>query len=207
LTAAGVDFLPFVFATFSLLAIPGPTNTLLAMSGGDVGVARSLRLLAAELCGYLTAVALLRVVLGPLVISIPIAGVLLRTAISVYLFHIARLLWQYRPREARGSASITCGAVLLTTVLNPKATIFAFLLLPSHIGLPDLLPWVATMAVEIVTVGAAWLVLGATLGRGMRDLGQPELMYRLGAIVLAIMATIISAQSLGITLRFNEVMS
>lgn len=202
-----MGFLPFVFATFSLLAIPGPTNTLLATSGADVGVSRSLHLLAAELCGYLAAVALLRVVLGPLVVNIPMAGVVLRAAITLYLFYLARLLWRYRPCAARGSVPVTCRAVLLTTALNPKATIFAFLLLPTNIGFPELLPWVATMAIQIVTVGTAWLALGATLGRGLRGFGQPELMYRLSAIVLAIMATIISAQSLGITIRINEAIS
>jgi threonine/homoserine/homoserine lactone efflux protein len=202
-----MELLPFVFATFSLLAIPGPTNTLLATSGADTGVSRSLHLLAAELCGYLTAVTLLRVVLGPLVINVPMAGLVLRAAIGVYLFYLAHLLWRYRPREARDSVPVTSGAVLLTTVLNPKATIFAFLLLPTKIGFPELLPWVATMAIQIVTVGTAWLAVGATLGRGLRGFGKPELMYRLSAIVLAIMATIISAQSLRIAMLFNEAVS
>lgn len=198
---------PFVFATFSLLAIPGPTNTLLATAGADAGVSRSLHLLAAELCGYLTAVVALRVVLGPLVIGVPMAGIVLRAAIIAYLFYLARFLWRYRPREQRGSVPVTSRAVLLTTVLNPKATIFAFLLLPTNIDFPQLLPWVAMMAIQIVAVGTAWVALGATLGRGLRGLGQPELMYRLSAIVLAIMATIIGAQSLGLAIRFNEAMS
>lgn len=198
---------PFVFATFSLLVIPGPTNTLLATAGADAGVSRSLHLLAAELCGYLTAVVALRVVLGPLVIGVPMAGIVLRAAIIAYLFYLARFLWRYRPREQRGSVPVTSRAVLLTTVLNPKATIFAFLLLPTNIDFPQLLPWVAMMAIQIVAVGTAWVALGATLGRGLRGLGQPELMYRLSAIVLAIMATIIGAQSLGLAIRFNEAMS
>ena len=202
-----MEFLPFVFATFSLLAIPGPTNTLLATSGADTGVSRSLHLLAAELCGYLTAVALIRVVLGPLVIGVPLAGMVLRAAIAVYLLHLARLLWRYRPHESPRSAPVTSGAVLLTTILNPKAAIFAFVLLPTHIDLLGLAPWVASMAIQIVTVGTAWIALGATLGRGVRGLGRPELMYQLSAIVLAIMAAIISAQSLGTAMAFNEVVS
>jgi threonine/homoserine/homoserine lactone efflux protein len=94
---------------------------------------------------------------------------------------------------------VTFGAVLLTTLLNPKAAILAFLLLPSQAGFLELLPWMAAMALQIVTAGAVWLALGATLGRGLSGFGHPELMYRLSAIVLVVMATVIGVQSLGMT--------
>jgi len=194
-----MEFLSFILATFTLLAIPGPTNTLLATSGAGAGVSRSLHLLAAELCGYLTAVVVQRLVLGPLVIGIPIAGVVLRAAITIYVLYLARLLWRYRACELSRAMPVTFRAVLLTTLLNPKAAVFAFLLLPPQIGLLELLPWLATMAIQILAVGAAWLTLGATLGRGLRGLGHPELMYRLSSIVLVVMATVIGARSLGMT--------
>jgi threonine/homoserine/homoserine lactone efflux protein len=194
-----MEFLAFILATFSLLAIPGPTNTLLATSGAGAGVSRSLHLLAAELCGYLTAVVAQRLVLGPLVIGVPMAGIVLRTAVTIYVLYLAHLLWRYRARELVGAMPVTFRAVLLTTLLNPKAAVFAFLLLPPGIGFLELAPWMAVMAAQIVAVGAAWLTLGATLGRGLRGLGHPELMYRLSAIVLVVMATVIGARSLGIT--------
>ena len=192
-----MEFLSFVLATFSLLAIPGPTNTLLATSAAGIGLSRSLHLLAAELSGYLMAIVLLRLVLGPLVIGIPIAGVILRAAITVYVLYLARLLWRYHSRELRVSMPVTFGAVLFTTLLNPKAAIFAFLLLPPQVGFLALMPWLVTMAVEVLIVGAAWLALGATIGRGLRGLGHPELMYRIFAIVLVVMVTVVSARSLG----------
>jgi threonine/homoserine/homoserine lactone efflux protein len=129
-----MELLPFVLATFSLLAIPGPTNTLLATSGAGIGIPRSVHLLAAELLGYLTAVAALRFALGPLVTDVPMANVVLRAAITVYVLYLARLLWRYRARELHEGAPVTFGAVLLTTLLNPKAAILAFLLLPSQTG-------------------------------------------------------------------------
>ena len=67
------------------------------------------------------------------------------------------------------------------------------------IGLFELAPWIAVVAVQIVAVGTAWLTFGATLGRGLRSLGHPELMYRLSAIVLVVTATVIGARSLGMT--------
>ena len=192
-----MDFLTFMIGAFSLLAIPGPTNTLLATSGAGEGISRSLHLLAAELSGYLTAIIVQRLVLGPLVIDYPIAGVVLRAAIIFYVLYLALLLWRYRAKEQTDAAPVTFRDVLFTTLLNPKAAVFAFLLLPAAAGLAELAPWIAAMAALIVAVGASWIALGATLGRGLRGLGHPELMYRLSAIVLVLMATAIGVRSLG----------
>jgi threonine/homoserine/homoserine lactone efflux protein len=191
-----MEFLSFVFATFSLLAIPAPTNSLLAASGAGVGVSRSLHLLGAELAGYLTAIVTVRFGLAPLATSVPLAGVVLRAAVIVYLIYLACLLWRSSSRELWNATPVTFKAVLLTTLVNPKATILAFLSLPSQIGLIEVMPWLAAMAAQVVAAGAAWLALGATLGRGLRDFGRPELVCRLSAVVLVIMATAMSAQTL-----------
>jgi threonine/homoserine/homoserine lactone efflux protein len=188
-----MQLLPFILATASLLAIPGPTNTLLATSGAAIGVSRSLPLLAAELAGYLTAILVLRFVLGPLVIGVPLAGLLLRVAVTVYVLYLALLLWRYRARDVGEATTVTFKAVLITTLFNPKAAVFAFLLLPAEAGGLAVLPWIAMVALQIVVAGTAWLMLGTMLGRGLRSVGYPELLYRLSAIVLAVMMTAINA--------------
>ena len=188
-----MQLLPFILATASLLAIPGPTNTLLATSGAAIGVSRSLPLLAAELAGYLTAILVLRFVLGPLVIGVPLAGLLLRVAVTVYVLYLALLLWRYRARDVGEATTVTFKAVLITTLFNPKAAGFAFLLLPAAAGGLAVLPWIAMVALQIVVAGTAWLMLGTMLGRGLRSVGYPELLYRLSAIVLVVMMTAINA--------------
>ncbi|WP_247307029.1 MULTISPECIES: hypothetical protein [unclassified Bradyrhizobium] len=40
------------------------------------------------------------------------------------------------------------------------------------------------MLVQIATAGAAWVTFGATLGRGARRLGHPDLVTRTGAVAL-----------------------
>jgi threonine/homoserine/homoserine lactone efflux protein len=190
-----MSFLTFFTATYFLLAVPGPTNTLLATSGAGVGVSRSLHLLAAELCGYLLAIALLRVALGPIVSNIPIATVVLRVAVTIYILCLAVALWRVNARELRDGAPVTFGQVLLTTMLNPKALVFAFLLLPLQAGPLELLPWLGVIALQILTAGAAWITLGATLGRGARRLGRPEIVTRTGAVTLVAVTGLIWLQS------------
>ncbi|TQF26532.1 hypothetical protein UNPF46_33435 [Bradyrhizobium sp. UNPF46] len=190
-----MDLLTFFTATCFLLAMPGPTNTLLATSGAGVGVSRSLHLLAAELCGYLAAIALLRLALGPVVSGIPLAAVALRVAVTVYILGLAVMLWRVNARELRDGAVVTFRQVLLATLLNPKALVFAFLLLPLQAGLFDLLPWLGVIALLIVTAGALWVTLGATLGNGARRRGRPELITRTGAVTLVAVTGLIWLQS------------
>lgn len=190
-----MNFLTFFTATCFLLALPGPTNTLLATSGAGVGIARSVHLLAAELAGYLLAIASLRLALGPIVSDIPLAGIVLRVAVTIYILCLAVMLWRFRSRELRSGAPVTFGHVLFTTLLNPKAMVFAFLLLPLEAGLFELLPRLAVIALQIVVAGAAWVTLGATLGRGARRLGHPDLITRTGAVTLVAVTGLIWLQS------------
>ena len=183
--------LSFLVLGYSLLALPGPTNTLLATSAAGVGMSRSLHLLGAELCGYLGAIAVLRTVLGPTMADVPIVGLILRAAVTIYILCLAGVLWRRRSHELRDGPPVTFGQVLLTTLVNPKALVFAFLLLPLPAGPFELVPWLAVLAGQIVTAGAAWLALGATLGRGVRRLGHPDLITRLGGIALVAVAGLV----------------
>ncbi|MBR0825720.1 LysE family transporter [Bradyrhizobium manausense] len=191
-----MNVLPFILATASLLAIPGPTNTLLATSGAGVGAARSLPLLAAELGGYLLSIMLLRSVLGPFMQAVPVAGIVLRIVVSAYLIYLACMLWRHGARELAGRVPVSFRRVLITTFLNPKAVIFAFTLLPLQVAAIDLLLWLILLAVQIVTIGSGWIALGAALGRGLQGVGRPLLIYRLSAVALVMLAGMIGAQSL-----------
>ena len=190
-----MSFLTFFTATYFLLAVPGPTNTLLATSGAGIGFARSLHLLVAETAGYLLAIALLRLALGPIVMDIPLAAVVLRVAVTIYILCLAVMLWRVNTCEVRDGAPVAFGQVLLTTLLNPKALVFAFLLLPLQAGPLELLPWLGVIALQILTAGAGWIILGAALGRGARRLGHPDLITRTGAVTLVAVTGLVWLQS------------
>lgn len=190
----GTEF-PFILATVSLLAIPGPTNTLLATSGANLSFSRPASLLAAALGGYLLAVAVLRVGLASVTTDVPLVSISLRVTITLYLVYLARLLWRCDSREQHEPAPVTFRSALLTSLLNPKATVVAFVLLPSKVGLIELSPWIAATAVLIVVTGAAWIALGAIVGRRLRNLDRLDLVHRLSACVLIAMATALSVQT------------
>jgi threonine/homoserine/homoserine lactone efflux protein len=61
----------FVSATALLLLLPGPTNTLLALAGGERGFLRAIPLVRYELCAYLVVVAMLSTVGGQFSTIIP----------------------------------------------------------------------------------------------------------------------------------------
>ncbi|MDR3465663.1 MAG: LysE family transporter [Xanthobacteraceae bacterium] len=190
-----MDPMVFIAATLLLLATPGPTNTLLAASGAGVGLRRSLPLLAAELSGYLVSILVLRSVLGPVIVAFPVLQAAVRIAVAVYLVHLAVALWRHGARQVRDASPISFARVLVTTLLNPKAMIFAFTLLPVQVGILDLLPWLAGLAVEIVTVGTGWILFGVWLRRAFGRRLHPVVGYRIVAVALALLAVMINVHS------------
>ncbi len=178
----------FVAGALSLLAVPGPTNTLLATAGAEVGRHKAMRLLAAELGGYILAIVLIRAALGPLIASVPALGVGLRAAVILYLLYLAAKLWRRGAQREDAATPITFARVFTTTLLNPKALVFALTLLPQGKDIAGFLPWLAALAVQIVLVGFCWISLGATIGQGLEGRVRPTLGYRIGAVILALFA-------------------
>lgn len=190
-----MSLLAFIAVCASLLATPGPTNTLLATSGAEIGWRRSAALLAAELLGYLLAIAILRLALGPLIASRPIVATALQAGVALYLVYLATALWQRSSLPLAHGRSITFARVFLTTLLNPKGLIFASTLLPPA-GFPALLPWLALLSAEIVAIGFGWVLLGSTLQRSLQDPARARIGYRASAAVLGLLASMMAARTL-----------
>jgi threonine/homoserine/homoserine lactone efflux protein len=191
-----MDLLTFVAASIALLITPGPTNTLLATSGAAIGVSRSLSLLGAELCGYLAAITILQVMVGPLIAAMPAVGIALRITFAVYLVYLAIKLWQYGTAEFKASGPVTFNRVLLTTFLNPKGLIFALTILPQGSHLAALLPWIAALALMIVVIGYVWIAVGASLRSRFDGVISSSVGYRLSAIALTLLAGFVTAHGL-----------
>lgn len=179
------DPLLFSLTVLAVLATPGPTNTLLATSSSLVGVRRSLPLIPAELAGYLIAIGVLHTLLGGLLSAHPEIKTAFRVAVAIYLCAIAHHLWTRRGATNAQTETIGFRRVFVTTLLNPKAVVFAFGILP--LSQPDWMAYVAAFAALVVAVALGWLVVVRWLGRAIGT-SADRTIPRVSAVVLACFA-------------------
>lgn len=152
----------FLLAVLALLVTPGPTNTLLALAGARQGMRAALRLLPAELLGYLMAVVPLSLarlwvdpMAGPLALVVQIAA-------AIWVATLALKLARPPALGASGSSEVTGRRVLLTTLLNPKGLVVALVLM-SPPGSAQHLAELGVFAVTVPLIGFGWMRLGAFL--------------------------------------------
>jgi threonine/homoserine/homoserine lactone efflux protein len=184
------DPLLFGLAVIAILATPGPTNTLLATAGAASGFRRSLPLVPAELAAYVIAIMTIGFLVSPLIANVPMLAAGLRLAVAVYLAILALRLWR------RGAVDIVRGRlvrlrdVFVTTLLNPKAIIFATGVIPLHH--PDSNAYLAVFCIVLACISAAWIGIGVVIGRGvLRAPGSP-IVPRVGATALWAFAAILT---------------
>ena len=184
----------FLLAVLTLLGTPGPTNTLLATSGAALGVRGSLPLLAAELAGYLIAIAVIRIVLGPVIEAWPAVGVALKVAVVLYLIWIAVRIWGHGNSPAGAASAISLRSVFLTTLLNPKALIFALSVIPQQH--PVAIAYLAGFIVAVPAVGLGWILIGRAVGlaTGAERAGT---LRKVASIALVGFAGVVAASVLG----------
>ena len=174
----------FLATALAILAAPGPTNVLFAMSGALHGVRRSLVLIPAGVAGYLIAVTLLGLSLGPALAASPAVARILRLLIGAYLFALAFRLWRKGSATDGRTAAVGAREVFVTTLLNPKALVFAVAVIP--LGRPDVGLYLAAFAASVSLTGVGWLTIGAGAGRAAQSGGQARLISRVGSAVLAV---------------------
>ncbi len=180
----------FTLAVLTLLITPGPTNTLLATAGATVGFRRSAHLLLGELAGYNISI----LILGSLFDSQTSASNV-RTALSLvagaYLSFTAIRFWRTRLELQRATVSLR--HVFVTTLLNPKALVFAFLIVPMHT--PNTWLYLASFSAIVVVVGSVWIAFGTLAGRvaGSRYL---TVVSKAASVVLILFAAMLIGSAL-----------
>lgn len=183
----------FILMSLALLLTPGPTNTLLFVGGATNGLKRSLGLPLAELLGYLAAIHILALSIGPFVQQASMAQLVLRFALSLYLAFLAVKLW-ITPEENAGERAVTPRRVFLVTLLNPKALVFVFVVLPpvTLATWPSALPHLIGLSGLILVASLCWICMGAALNGGRIAAVTPQIVRRLGAGVLLTFGAVIS---------------
>ncbi|WP_043828895.1 LysE family translocator [Muricoccus aerilatus] len=182
------DPLLFSLTVLLILGTPGPTNTLLATAGATVGFRRALPLLPAEAAGYLIAILAIGLALGPFVAGVPAVAMGLRLAVGTYLALLAVKLWRRGPVDL-SVMPVTPRQVFVTTLLNPKAIVFALGVIP--FGATPWWPWMLGFLGLLSGVALGWIGLGTLLGRAAGAAGRAGLVPKLGAAAVGAFALVL----------------
>ncbi|MGI4944108.1 MAG: LysE family translocator [Janthinobacterium lividum] len=182
---------PFLFAltALAILAMPGPTNSLIATAGAHAGFRRALRLVPAEAAGFVIAILTIELLLQPLLLQLPWLAPVLRLGVGIYLLVLAVGLWRNRTAALASGPLVGPGQVFVATLLNPKAIVFALGIVP--FGAPALWLYLVGFVLLMSLVATVWIGIGATLGAAANRGGCSYLVPRLGATTLAAFAVIL----------------
>lgn len=151
-----MTYTAFVSAVLALLLAPGPTNTLIGIAAARGGIGAILRLLPAELLGYLAAILPLSWLGAEFLARHPDASIGLKVVAAGWVMFLAIRLWK-TPDDRRNDAEIDRRRIFMTTLLNPKALIFGLVLLP----VPSANDFVRKLALFCLLVAAVAIVWGA----------------------------------------------
>ena len=156
----------FIGLVVTILLTPGPTNTLLASSGIQVGVRKSFRLIPAEAFGYLISITLWGVLIGKVAVHFPLLPTILKLFSAAYILFLAIRLWK-TANVSQDYNQVTIGPAQLfaATLLNPKALLFASAIFPA-IAWADPRYYAAHMTIFlllIIPIAFLWTFIGSIL--------------------------------------------
>ena len=156
----------FVSLVITILLTPGPTNTLLASSGIETGVKKSLKLIPAEVVGYFIAISAWGVLIDSIAESLPIMPPILKLFSAAYIIYLAFKLWKTSTVAADlNQPSITAKALFCATMLNPKALLFASAVFPA-VAWSNLQAYTVHMGLFlclIAPIALFWVFIGSVL--------------------------------------------
>lgn len=169
----------FIGLVVTILLTPGPTNTLLASSGIQVGVRKSLRLIPAESIGYLISISIWGLIIGTVSNQFPILPIFLKLLSALYIIFLAIKLWKTADIEASYHLpTIRARELFCATLLNPKALLFASAIFPSSawLTLNNYLAHIGMFLILIVPIALFWTFIGSVLASNkVRWLNQSNL--------------------------------
>ncbi|MFN3906854.1 MAG: LysE family translocator [Acinetobacter junii] len=177
----------FIGLVITILFTPGPTNTLLASSGVQVGVRKSLLLIPAEALGYIVAITAWGMLIGKVSTALPLLPTFLKLMSAGYILYLAIKLWRTANQQvALNQPTIRPRELLFATILNPKALLFASAIFPA-VAWKSQDIYLAHMSVFvglILPIALFWISVGAMLATNkVKWLSQSKL-QRTASVVL-----------------------
>ncbi|EFS4232632.1 hypothetical protein AO411_2015985 [Salmonella enterica subsp. enterica serovar Sarajane] len=147
-----------------ILLVPGPTNSLLLVSGLKKGVLKSSPLIIAEVFGYITAISFWAVLLSTTTKNTPSFPEVAKAVCSIYIFFLAIKIWSYG-QLSRSNNNISFYHMVVASALNPKALLFVTLLIPKKFlcSFNGFLLFVLLFILVMVPIGFMWILLGGVI--------------------------------------------
>jgi threonine/homoserine/homoserine lactone efflux protein len=196
MTAASMTNLPsFAAAAFLLLLTPGPTNAVIAAGSAIEGWRRALPLIGAALLGYFCAITALELFIAPFADAFHPVRIALQLGCAFYLAFAAWKIWI---SSQSGVRAITWLRVFFVTLGNPKAAVFAFVILPPRsIGASELIcPYLTTLIALAALAGGIWLALGSSIHSRVTKRGD-VLIRRASSLVMAMFCMLLVLTMVG----------
>ena len=179
----------FIGLVITILLTPGPTNTLLASSGIQVGIRKSLRLIPAEAFGYLISITAWGFLIGKVSVHLPLLPTILKLFSASYIIYLAIKLWRTADAEVSfNQPSIRARELFLATLLNPKALLFASAISPTiaWTKLDYYLSHMSLFLVLIVPIAFFWTFIGSILASNkIRWLNQSNLQKTASLVLMS----------------------
>ena len=177
----------FIGLVITILLTPGPTNTLLASSGVQVGVRKSLRLIPAESIGYIIAISAWGMLIGKVSDTLPFVPPFLKLLSAGYIIFLAIKLWRTANQAVMlNQPTIRARTLFCATLLNPKALLFASAIFPAAAWESQTIYSIhmSTFIALILPIALFWISIGAALATNkVKWLSQSKL-QRTASIVL-----------------------
>lgn len=181
-----MDLALFLPAVLALLVAPGPTNTLVAVAGAQAGLRGAVRLIPAELAGYMTTILPVAYAGRHMVDQWPATALLLRICAAAWVLFLGVRLWRAH-RGADSPRTVSAGKVYLTTVLNPKALVVGAVLLPLP-GTPRFLLDLGLFGLTAAVVAVGWGVFGTLTQAGDGGRRRLQMVQRVASVWLAVIS-------------------
>lgn len=181
----------FLVLVATILMTPGPTNTLLAASGVQIGIFRSLLLIPAELLGYCYAISFWGLFLNFADSTWPALQSILQFLSAGYMVWLAIKLWKSANIRLQSEKNlIGFRQLFFATLLNPKALLFAVAIFPKATwdSATNYLTVLGSFSVVLVPIAALWLTFGSALALGSFKWLTPQRLQRGSAVVLVMFA-------------------
>ncbi|MHA3981215.1 LysE family translocator [Acinetobacter venetianus] len=189
----------FIGLVITILFTPGPTNTLLASSGVQVGIKRSLLLIPAEAIGYILGITVWGLFIGKISATLPLVPAFLKLISAGYILYLAMKLWRTANQHvALNQPTIRPRELLCATLLNPKALLFASAIFPA-LAWKDQEVYLLNISVFvglILPIALFWIYVGSMLATNkVKWLSQSKL-QRTASVILVSFSIPISYSAL-----------